>query len=209
MGLYLVKNDLCVALYLSSFSLSLYIYICIIYMYFFHFWSSPRFLCKTWTRCHAAVFSQNNECIFWLLQFPIAIWSSNLFCIYPKHLVRLSCGHVGPFPKDPFERLWNLPDYVELKDQELTCTLCTVKLPTVTQMYMHLQGDKHHRKAHARKVPDVIWIQARNQLERLGSSAVFPLPFFLTFTFWTEVLTFSTLKSNKNAIRAFFLVVFG
>ena len=44
-----------------------------------------------------------------------------------------------------------------------------------------------------------------DSLEWLGSSAVFPLPFFLTFTFWTEVLSFSTLKSNKNAIKASFL----
>ena len=132
-----------------------------------------------------------------------------------KHGHIHTCGRVflkapgGVNLKDPFERLWNLPDYVELKDQELICTLCTVRLPTVTQMYMHLQGNTHHKKARAAKLPDVIWIQARNQLERLGSPApVFPLPTCLTFTFWTEVLTFSTLTSNENAIKAFFLVVF-
>lgn len=132
-----------------------------------------------------------------------------------KHGHIHTCGRVflkapgGVNLKDPFERLWNLPDYVELKDQELICTLCTVRLPTVTQMYMHLQGNTHHKKARAAKLPDVIWIQARNQLERLGSPApVFPLPTCLTFTFWREVLTFSTLTSNENAIKAFFLVVF-
>eukprot|EP00438_Fugacium_kawagutii_P013028 Skav221405 [mRNA] locus=scaffold1621:38420:45877:- [translate_table: standard] len=72
---------------------------------------------------------------------------------------------------DPFERLWNLPDYVELNEehQELKCTMCTAKAATVLAMYQHLHGERHRKKALTKKVEDVIWIKERNQLEYVKS----------------------------------------
>lgn len=69
--------------------------------------------------------------------------------------------------KDPFERLWNLPDYVQLNEEhkELLCTLCSAKAATVSAMYQHLHGERHRKKALTQKVEDVIWIKERNQLE--------------------------------------------
>eukprot|EP00913_Durusdinium_trenchii_P022731 g21347.t1 len=60
--------------------------------------------------------------------------------------------------KDPFDRLWNIPDYVDFAQQELVCTLCSSKSASVLGMYQHLAGDKHYRR-------DIIWIKERNQLE--------------------------------------------
>ncbi|CAK9032709.1 Werner syndrome ATP-dependent helicase homolog (Exonuclease WRN) (Focus-forming activity 1) (FFA-1) [Durusdinium trenchii] len=67
--------------------------------------------------------------------------------------------------KDPFDRLWNIPDYVDFAQQELVCTLCSSKSASVLGMYQHLAGDKHYRRVQQKKEKDIIWIKERNQLE--------------------------------------------
>ena len=91
------------------------------------------------------------------------------------NLINLAAAHCyaatqSRWVQDPFERLWNLPDYVELNEEhkELLCTLCSAKAATVSAMYQHLHGERHRKKALTQKVEDVIWIKERNQLESLG-----------------------------------------
>jgi len=109
--------------------------------------------------------------------------------------------------KDPFERLWNLPDYVELNEEhkELLCTLCSAKAATVSAMYQHLHGERHRKKAMSQKVEDVIWIKERNQLEytttgrpvrRKGSAAQAGAATQTTKTTTTE--TTKTTKTRKT-----------
>ncbi|CAJ1327337.1 unnamed protein product [Effrenium voratum] len=68
-------------------------------------------------------------------------------------------------PKDPFAQLWNVPDYVEFNNQELSCTLCSTKAASVRQMHQHLHGTQHHKKARSLKKEDVIYVKEKDRLE--------------------------------------------
>eukprot|EP00439_Symbiodinium_sp_Y106_P019681 s4304_g2.t1 len=72
--------------------------------------------------------------------------------------------------EDPLERLWNLPDYILLDKgvddkQELVCSLCQSRASKVSQMYLHIHGQRHVKKARQMSKEDIIFVQEKNQLE--------------------------------------------
>lgn len=106
--------------------------------------------------------------------------------------------------KDPFERLWNLPDYVELNEEykELLCTLCSAKAATVSAMYQHLHGERHRKKALTQKVEDVIWIKERNQLEYTTSGRPVRRKGSAQAAAATTKMTKTTTKATATAEKA-------
>lgn len=71
---------------------------------------------------------------------------------------------------DPFaDKLWNMPDYVDLQAEHLVCTLCPSKANAVHPMYMHIHGEKHARKCRTLNLPEVLWIKERDRLEEMHS----------------------------------------
>ena len=65
-----------------------------------------------------------------------------------RSCVQAEGGSPSKKEKDPWERLWNLPDYVKFKDELLYCTLCSAKAATVVAMYQHLHGERHRKKGY-------------------------------------------------------------
>mmetsp|Transcript_39504 Transcript_39504/g.62717 ORF Transcript_39504/g.62717 Transcript_39504/m.62717 type:complete len:928 (+) Transcript_39504:71-2854(+) len=69
-------------------------------------------------------------------------------------------------PKDKFApRMWNLPDYVTLTGNVLSCRLCPSKANAVYPMYLHLGGQLHARRCRSEKQPEIVYIKLRQRLE--------------------------------------------
>mmetsp|Transcript_42105 Transcript_42105/g.97473 ORF Transcript_42105/g.97473 Transcript_42105/m.97473 type:complete len:600 (+) Transcript_42105:210-2009(+) len=72
--------------------------------------------------------------------------------------------------RDTFQQhMWNMPDYVTLDGNTLTCNLCTSRATAVQAMRLHLSGDKHSRRCRAMKHDELIYIQQRDRLEVMST----------------------------------------
>lgn len=72
--------------------------------------------------------------------------------------------------KDPFEDgMWNMPDYVQLEEALLVCTLCNSKAPTCAMMLRHLGGNGHAKKCRHHQHPEIIFLQEKGVVEEVDS----------------------------------------
>eukprot|EP00929_Paragymnodinium_shiwhaense_P091184 TRINITY_DN51214_c0_g1_i1.p1 TRINITY_DN51214_c0_g1~~TRINITY_DN51214_c0_g1_i1.p1 ORF type:complete len:567 (+),score=111.70 TRINITY_DN51214_c0_g1_i1:139-1839(+) len=67
------------------------------------------------------------------------------------------------------ERLWNLPDYVTVvEDNALVCNLCSSRPLTVKSMVDHLDGAQHSKTCRAQGLEEVIFVKDRDRFEWLS-----------------------------------------
>jgi len=97
----------------------------------------------------------------------------NSIKVIEKHVAskkhqRLVAQESGPLSVVFENEQWNLPEYVTLDVQGaapiLLCTLCGSKSSAMSQMYMHLGGDKHAKKCKHAGFEEIIFSKDKQRL---------------------------------------------